>query len=1195
MGLVMLLLLAGIAAAYFILLDDERVRALAEGQLADLLGRPVRIRAARFEVFGPLRLEGVEIPDVPGSSAGKPVRVALTAEVISVHHRPWSLLAGELRPTRIVCEEPIVTVSCDLAEKFPAGRRQMPEVELPSGLSLSIRGGKVRLRYLEKGKPLATHDIALGAAMVDRSGEPGYRLMLEARAAGTVLHGEATIGAGRNRLDKLLRDVTLLAPIDLIRTLLPPAVAARVAEFQLGGMVRVVSTAVGPYDGQAADVELSGVTAVIPDRIAPVKLTNARGKIRVHPGGVEILEDVSGKLHVLAGKLKISAVKDCILKLSGRYDGFEADSPCAITAEVDGFDAPASLGAGVVGKEYAILQELFQVKGKADLLGRFTRKAGKEDFQGQVELLGASGSFAEFPYPVREVWGTILVDERSAKNFRITGVTDVPGQARPANVRIAGHASFYLGEPYDVTVEVDDAAFDQALYAALPPGVQRAWRRINPRGRGGARVRVYRPTTKKDDYHVAVTVTLRGDAAILFDRFPYPLEGIFGEMHATENSVRIDQATGSYGGMECQVIGTLDHLDRDDPEIDLDILLFDMPLDETFIKAVEARGPDSAKALRSLHVGGKAAMAHARVRQGKDRDLDFDVRATLKGANFKLDVFPYALTDMSGRLRITPERVVMEDMRGRHGEGKVSLFGDVVLGGKGVGLERLGVTAQSIALDQDLFTALPADAKKVWNLLKPSGRATVKMSLEHRDTADPRELDYHVFIQPEKASVTYQEFPYPVSGVIGRITVIPGWAWLDQMRAVHGKTDIHLEGELETGDRPGATLKLSAKNLPVEKPLIAALAKLAPKTVARLQPGGAVDVNLNRLCIGSHCPPGPTTQPADPAKRRWHTEGTLGFRDMHLDIGLSSKTLSGRLDNGVANGLGSDLAVSGDLRLDRVLVGTILVTDLRAVMAKRLDQPTMSIRRIEGKVHGGKLAGTLAVTFRDPPEYQLRVEVDGIKLESLVNAGEKDPKKRGKQSGLLAGEITAEGVAGDPNSRRGDGKLRMTEANILQLPILLEFVHLIQLRLPVPGQGAFTGADIRYELKGQQLVFRQLRLQGDLASLIGSGTLNLETDEIHLEFLSGPPKAVTDLELLPAALGQFIRRLSKELFLVRVTGTAARPKVEKIPLKAVSESIWNLIRRLVAPGQEDWPEPPVRQDPKRQPPGRQERKIQPNE
>ena len=284
----------------------------------------------------------------------------------------------------------------------------------------------------------------------------------------------------------------------------------------------------------------------------------------------------------------------------------------------------------------------------------------------------------------------------------------------------------------------------------------------------------------------------------------------------------------------------------------------------------------------------------------------------------------------------------------------------------------------------------------------------------------------------------------------------------------------------------------------------------------------------------------------------------MGFRGLTLDLGFGPRSLTGTL-RGRARLEKDKLSVLAETRIERLRFGQHDVTGIRGRLSKAPDSNVLRIERLVGQAFGGRLAGDASVQLEDPVRFNLSVSARDVDLGKFVNAGITDPSRRADVQGKLAGRLELTLTSGKKPLRQAAGEIEIAHGKLYKLPVVLGLFTVVYLQ--VPGDAAFSEGFMRYHLRNDQLVFREIFLTGRSLSVLGAGTMNLKTDELKLTFLTAPPGKLPPMTELAEDL---LRAISNTLVEIRVTGTLRNPKMDTVPLSPLE----TVIKRLTQPGKE---------------------------
>jgi hypothetical protein len=234
--------------------------------------------------------------------------------------------------------------------------------------------------------------------------------------------------------------------------------------------------------------------------------------------------------------------------------------------------------------------------------------------------------------------------------------------------------------------------------------------------------------------------------------------------------------------------------------------------------------------------------------------------------------------------------------------------------------------------------------------------------------------------------------------------------------------------------------------------------------------------------------------------------------------------------------------------------GPLLVEPTRIVLGaeaerERTDGPP---RPVTADVIGGRLSVEAAVQFDGDTPYVIQTRLDRGDL--ALFAQEMALKNRdihGKANAL----VTLRGDRYGRNSWRGNGSIRLYEADIYEVPLMLALLKLLTIRRP--DTTAFTSSEIDFRIIGEHAYFDKINFHGDAISLKGHGEANLD-HRINLRFYT----LVGRREFTLAPIRTILQQASKQILLINVTGTLEQPNLQRQPLPALRETLDQIFPEL---------------------------------
>ena len=419
--------------------------------------------------------------------------------------------------------------------------------------------------------------------------------------------------------------------------------------------------------------------------------------------------------------------------------------------------------------------------------------------------------------------------------------------------------------------------------------------------------------------------------------------------------------------------------------------------------------------------------------------------------------------------------------------------------------------------------------------------------------------EIHVRVQPladMRVSIEPACFPYRLEKIHGTFVYGDGHIDLQNIRSVHRSTPLETSGFCDFDPQGNWRLRferLAVDHLKADRDLLAALSGRLKKAAEQMNPEAPVNLAGAIEFSGS-------AAAEQPVRATW---------DLSLDI--QQGTLDGctRLEN-INGGVklsgsydGRQIQARGRLDIDSLTIkelqfmhlrGPFWFDDQRLVLGAAADTPSAGQppQSLTVQLYGGLIQANGAVFMGEQPHYAFSATLTGGDLKQF--AQETLP---GKQR--LDGKVWAHIDLPDPNthaqtcalgihSLAGRGQIRLTQAEIYQLPFMISLLKLLAVKSP--DATAFTTCAIDYHVEGDHVYFDKIGFSGDAVSLDGSGEMDFDTN-IKLTFhsLLGPG----DWQL--PALRNVVGAASRQLMQIHVSGTLANPKMTREYLPAVTQPL----------------------------------------
>ena len=203
-------------------------------------------------------------------------------------------------------------------------------------------------------------------------------------------------------------------------------------------------------------------------------------------------------------------------------------------------------------------------------------------------------------------------------------------------------------------------------------------------------------------------------------------------------------------------------------------------------------------------------------------------------------------------------------------------------------------TGDDLQLDETLILALPEKPREVVRSLDPRGTINVYARL-WRD--QPNEtMHQHLLVAPNRCSIRYSKFPYPLSDIRGILEMLDGNWTFRNLEGNNDKARVTCEGSLMPGLQGNElVLNLVGKDVPLEESLRDAFSPNPhiQRVWHDLRPHGTVDLTAEirylseekKFSVGVRVEPQRENTSIEPVHfpyRLDHLQGVLVYRDGHV-------------------------------------------------------------------------------------------------------------------------------------------------------------------------------------------------------------------------------------------------------------------------------------------------------------------------
>ncbi|MCA9231717.1 MAG: hypothetical protein KDA57_13780 [Planctomycetales bacterium] len=790
------------------------------------------------------------------------------------------------------------------------------------------------------------------------------------------------------------------------------------------------------------------------------------------------------------------------------------------------------------------------VDGKASIQHAF-RAGAVPRLDAQFHLTAGRLEDPRLPRPLTELECNLRLDNTGIS------VQELRGNLGPSQVAMQLQSQGWnMAAPLAMGLRIDNVPLDGHLYEALPALVKDQWDKYRPTGIADGELQL-----TFDGAQWRPRVTLHGrDLAFESDKFRYRLNNGSGSLRyqpgEADLPARIDiDLVGHSGGQPLKIVGQVF-----DPQPGargwVEISGQNIEIQQRMIEAMPEK---TRQVIESMHPTGRFQVNWRLERKEAGQLVpQTSLHLELTDCRIKYDKFPYPLSGIRGLILAEDKHWTFRNLASS-GSRQVQCQG--YLRPKDDGNElSLQFMGQQIPLDDDLKQALPDSVQKAWDEVRPRGQVDLAATVYHETGFAKPSIRAVINPHPDTATVQPKFFPYLLEQVAGTFEYEDGKVSLQEVRAQNGRTTVHSNGSGLFADDGAWNFELtglSVDRLAVRRDLTLALPLRLRKLIESLKPTGSFRLHDGTLRFSKSRDALATIDS--------HWDVVLDCHQTDLQVGLDLRNVHGSVRLEGTNVAGR-CYTKGELEIDSATFQDVQFTNIRgplyadetscrlgrwATEAQRL--PT---RRIAAKVYGGDVVGDGWITFDVLPEYGAQASLAGADLMRMMIE-----RFHSQQpfAGKFAANINLRGRGRSLDNLVGEGDVKVTDANIYELPILVSLLKV--LRNSTPDTTAFNQSNMRFRIQGRHIYLDQLDFLGDAVSLFGRGYTNFD-QQLNLVFHGVVGRNDTRLPFVNNFLGQ----ASQQIMQMYVDGTVADPQVHTQAFPGINNLIQQIQKDLDASG-----------------------------
>jgi hypothetical protein len=752
------------------------------------------------------------------------------------------------------------------------------------------------------------------------------------------------------------------------------------------------------------------------------------------------------------------------------------------------------------------------------------------------------------PYPMTDVRATFRYDSQG------WAIDELTGRSGSSTLRCsARQVATEAGRVLELTGDVRQVELDRPLLGVLPPAMKDLWYRYLPAGSVDVQGRVtYDGQTWRPEFEARTQ-----NASFSYHKFPYRLDGCRGVLQMKDNVLSLNIAAQS-GSQPIRLTAEVRN-PLNGPSGWFEARGEELPLDEKLLMALPER---NRSVVKSLNARGTCEFYYRVWRDQPTEPMHQRLVASVVRGELRFDKFPYKLNNVRGQLAMEDGRWMFRDFEGTNSTGRVNGAGNLVMGPQGSELS-LHITGIDVPLEEELRDSLKPHLRDLWNDLRPRG--TVDLDADVHFRPEDGQLDLALHAEPHSESTWIEPvcFPYRLEKLRGVLNYRDGHVTLERIKAEHGPVKLSAAGNCE--NQPDGSWRLQLKDmyvdrLSLDREFIQSLPSRLRRPLSELNVTGPINLRgTMEFQRGGRA--------SDLLQVLWDVK--VGIQRGSIDCGLKFDNLHGEVGlTGYFDG--ENLRSRGELSIDSLtykdvqlsqVMGPLWIDDQQVLFGSWVDRPRSGAgqqptgipgnaerqpRSLSANTLGGTLYGDGSVILAALPRYQIQAT---LSQAELTRCAREMASSRHDVRGKVLATVDLHGAGRGIHGLNGHGTVRLREANVYQLPLMIAMLKLLSIR--EPDTNAFSQSDIDFRIAGNHVYFDPIDFRGDAISLLGDGEMNVETQRIQLTFHAMVGRAQLNLPVIKDLVGG----ASQQLMLIHVGGTLQDPQMRREALPAVNRAL----------------------------------------
>lgn len=344
------------------------------------------------------------------------------------------------------------------------------------------------------------------------------------------------------------------------------------------------------------------------------------------------------------------------------------------------------------------------------------------------------------------------------------------------------------------------------------------------------------------------------DLSIRDSRFPYAIDHLTGTVEFSESGVTLNQLKGRHGDVNVHIQGWTRGF-GENRQHQYQITSDNMVLDDDLYAALK---PDQKRIWDAFQPRGVVAVDY-RLNRSSPSNRHSYIAVDLHGVAATYRRFPYPLREMTGRVYIDHESVILTDVVAAGDGRRIRLDGEVAKRDTSRPIYDIAIDAADIPLDATLRQALPEHYRALTKRFEATGTADIRGRVFTRDEPNHAEaISFAADASVRNATLQVDAWPVVLSDLSAEVSITPDSATVRECVGRYRESEVRLAGGMqatEDGKPHRYHLNVTTSRTPLDETVLGLVPESIRDRVLAFRPEGVVDVAVDYERSDSDEPP----------------------------------------------------------------------------------------------------------------------------------------------------------------------------------------------------------------------------------------------------------------------------------------------------------------------------------------------------